>query len=75
VTTGADQVKQLGQLDNEVVIVHSVERVVFEVLLVECLLERKAGQFLPSVPASVSTHVVFLNNLDETGKVKLGEQG
>lgn len=39
VTTSTDQVEQLGQLDYEVVIVHSVKRMVLEVFLVKGLFE------------------------------------
>lgn len=45
-TSGSDEIEQLGQFDNEVVVVHPVERVVFEILLVESGFEREAREFL-----------------------------
>lgn len=45
-TSGSDEIEQLGQFDNEVVVVHPVERVVLEVFLVESGFEREAREFL-----------------------------
>jgi hypothetical protein len=46
VTTSADEVKELRQLDNEVVVVDAVERVRLEKVLVEGEFERPTGEFL-----------------------------
>lgn len=76
VTASADEVKELGQLDDEVVVVDAVERVGLEKVLVEGGFERPAGEFLAtSAGTDRATHVVLLDDLDETGKVELGEEG
>jgi hypothetical protein len=41
VTPGPHQIEKLGKLDDEMVIVHPVERVVFQVILVKRLLQRE----------------------------------
>jgi len=77
VTTSADKVEQLRELDDEVIVVHSVERMVLQIVLVERLLERESGKFLPFSPdarSHVCTHVVLLDNLDEAREVELGEE-
>ena len=45
----SDEVKQLGKLDNEVIVVHSIERVTFEKVFVECGFEREASDFLVQI--------------------------
>lgn len=42
----AYEVEKFGEFENEVIIVHAVERVLFEVVFVECLFEPPAGYFL-----------------------------
>lgn len=61
--TGANEVEQLGELDNNRVVVHLVERVLLEEVLVEGGLELEASQL-----------VVLLHDLDETSEVELREQ-
>lgn len=53
-TARSDEIKQLGELNYQVVVVHSVEGVGFEELFVECRLERKASQFLGRDQRTVS---------------------
>jgi hypothetical protein len=48
VTASADEVKELGQLDDEVVVVDAVEGVRLEEVLVEGGFERPTGEFLPT---------------------------
>jgi len=58
------------------VIVHPVEWVVFKIFFVKRFLERETGEFLSfSIVPRRCTYVVLFHNLDETGKIELGEQG
>lgn len=47
VSTGSNEVVQFGKLDDEVIVVHAVERVRLEEVLAESRFEREPSQFLP----------------------------
>ena len=48
---GANQIKELGELDDEMVVIHPVERVGFQEILVEPGFEGEAGEFLDFIRA------------------------
>lgn len=52
VTTSSNEIKELGKLDDDGIVVDPVERVVGEIFIVEGGCQRKTGEFLVSSSAS-----------------------